>query len=117
MTDLFNTKILCNICNKETTKSEILKDGFRIRTATCPNCNKQFFHPLDLEEYKNFKKLKDKQFSVKLRLVGNSYAVSIPKEIINFIEFENQLEKEFNSMVQLCLEEPEKLSLFFRRIK
>jgi len=115
MKDIFNSKILCNKCNKETIKSKILKEGFTIRLTTCPKCNQQYFHPLDLEEYKNFKKLRNKQFNVKLRLVGNSYAVSIPREIINFIEFENQLEKQFNRMVQLSLEEPEKLSLFFKR--
>ena len=115
MKDIFNSKILCNECNKETIKSKILKEGFTIRIATCPKCNEQYPHPTDLEEYKSFKKLRNKQFNVKLRLVGNSYAVSIPREIINFIEFENQIEKQFHRMVQLSLEEPKKLSLFFKR--
>jgi len=58
-----------------------------------------------------------KNFQVKLRIVGNSYTASSPREII---EFENEMQTEFNKMrkrmsqiIHMSLEEPEKLSLFF----
>jgi len=110
MEDIFNNTILCNQCQEKTTDLSVFKEGFRLRAKKCPNCNKIIYHPLDLEEYNNFDKLKHKQFQVKLRMVGNSYTVSIPKEIIDFHE---ELNKEIDQLIKLSLEEPGKLSLFF----
>ena len=45
-----------------------------------------------------------------MRLVGNSYAVSIPMEIVSFIR---EQEKQMNDMVRLCFEESGRLSLNF----
>ena len=45
-----------------------------------------------------------------MRLVGNSYAVSIPKEIVLFMR---EQEKMMNDMVRLCFEDMGKLSLNF----
>jgi len=45
-----------------------------------------------------------------MRLVGNSYAVSIPKEIVSFM---NEQEKIMDSMVKLCFEDIGRLSLNF----
>jgi len=45
-----------------------------------------------------------------MRMVGNSYTVSIPREIVNFI---HEQEKIFNEMVKLCFEEAGKLSIEF----
>ena len=86
MADIYNTTILCEDCNRKTIKSYIIKEGYKIRTWECTICGKRWFHPLDLQEYNNFEKLKQKEFRVKLRFVGNSYIVSIPREIIDFQE-------------------------------
>jgi|TARA_Y100000310_G_scaffold12560_1_gene12966 NMD protein affecting ribosome stability and mRNA decay len=112
MADIFNTIILCDDCNKKTKKTEIVKEGFIIRTATCPNCNKKWHHPTDIENYKKFERIKQKIFNVKLRMVGNSYTISIPREIINF---NNDFEKKINKIISLSLEEPEKLSIYFSK--
>ena len=112
MSDIFENKILCNSCNKEMNKTSIVKDGFQLRVLQCPKCNKLNYHPLDLQDYENFKKIKNKQFQVKLRYVGNSYTVSIPREII---EFQEEIQKEINEILYLSLEEPEKLSIFFNK--
>ena len=45
-----------------------------------------------------------------MRLVGNSYAVSIPKEIVSFIR---EQEKIMDNMVRLCFEDFGRLSLNF----
>lgn len=113
MADIFENAIICENCNKKTNKSMAIKEGYRLRYWQCPQCNKRWYHPLDLQEYNNFQKIKSKQFKVKLRLVGNSYAVSIPKEIIEFQNEFNSLNKQMDKIISLCLEEPEKLSLFF----
>ena len=115
MTDIFDTTIMCDQCREETEKKSIEQEGFPIRVAECPSCNKQWPHPLDLEDYENFKRLKQKQFEVKLRLVGNSYTVSIPREII---DFEEEMQKEMDKMdqmIRMALEEPGKVSIFFTR--
>ncbi|MBS3171621.1 hypothetical protein J4449_03350 [Candidatus Woesearchaeota archaeon] len=115
MTDIYNTTILCEDCNRKTTKGFITKNGYKIRTWECDSCHKRWFHPLDLQEYNNFEKIKHKEFKVKLRFVGNSYAVSIPREIIDFQE---EISKEIDKILYMSLEEPEKLSIFFsKRIK
>ena len=112
MEDIFNTTILCNNCNRETKKSYIDKEGFNIRARECPQCKKTWFHPADLQDYENFLRIKNKNFQVKLRYVGNSYAVSIPREIIHF---ETEMQQEISKIVYMTLENPEKLSIFFSK--
>jgi len=114
MADIFDNKILCNKCNKQMQKVKIVKNGFLFRAIICPVCKSKTIHPLDEEKYKKYIQLKDKEFKVKMRLVGDSYAVSIPKEIVSFM---NQQEKIINEMVNLCFEDMGKLSLNFRRIE
>ena len=46
-----------------------------------------------------------------MRLVGNSYAVSIPKEIVLFMR---EQEKIMNNMVRLCLDDIGRLSVDFK---
>jgi len=75
-----------------------------------------WFVPKDFEleeKYNKFMNLKNKEFKVKMRLVGNSYAVSIPKEIVLFMNTQKEM---MNDMVRLCFEEMDKLSLSFERV-
>ena len=110
MTDIFDNTILCKKCNSKMKKAEIVKNGFILRTVVCPECNEKIIHPADEQEYNKFINLKNKEFIVKMRLVGNSYAVSIPKEIVLFIR---EQEKIMNDMVRLCFEDFGRLSLNF----
>ncbi|MDP4012648.1 MAG: hypothetical protein Q8R00_03535 [Candidatus Nanoarchaeia archaeon] len=114
MADLSNATIMCEKCNLKTDKGYIVKEGYKIRSWNCSKCNTRYEHPGDLQELRNFRELKKKEFNVKLRLVGNSYAISIPREII---EFHETMEREFDKMVRLAFEEPDRLSLFFSRSK
>ncbi|HNZ52223.1 MAG TPA: hypothetical protein PKO02_02595 [Candidatus Pacearchaeota archaeon] len=93
-------------------KTKFVKNGFVLRGVVCPNesCNEKIIHPIDEQEYNKFINLRNKEFKVKMRLVGNSYAVSIPKEIVSFM---NEQEKIMNDMVKLCFEDFGKLSLSF----
>src|SRR3989338_7299872 len=110
MRDIFEQKILCNRCNVVMKPIEIFKNGFRMRALHCDKCGEKIVHPADLQEYQQFSNLKSKIFRVKLRVVGNSYTVSIPKEIVSFMQ---EQEKIMNDMVSLCFEEAGKLSLMF----
>lgn len=93
-------------------KAQLAKNGFLFRALVCPNqkCNEKIIHPVDEQEYNKFVNLKKKEFHVKMRLVGNSYAVSIPKEIVSFM---NEQTKIMDEMVRLCFEDFGRLSLNF----
>lgn len=110
MTDIFENTILCKNCRKEMKPVQLEKDGFVLRAVSCEKCHSKVLHPTDEAEYDKFKKLRDKTFRVKMRIVGNSYAVSIPREIVNFIK---EQEKIMNDMVSLCFNDSKRLSLLF----
>ncbi len=110
MADIFENKILCNKCGRVMKPIEIEKNGFILRAVFCDRCNSKIFHPKDEQEYNNFIQLKNKVFKVKMRIVGNSYAVSIPKEIVEFIK---EQERIMDDMVRLCFNDAKKLSLMF----
>ena len=101
MGDIFDNKILCKKCVVEMNPFKITKNGFILRVIECPICHSKIIHPKDEQEYLNFTKLRKKQFSVKMRFVGNSYAVSIPKEIVTFMK---EQERIMDNMVKLCFE-------------
>lgn len=116
MNDIFDNTILCNKCGKKMQKAQVVKNGFMLRLMVCPNadCNEKIIHPSDEQEYNRFISLKNKEFHVKMRLVGNSYAVSIPKEIVSFM---NEQTKIMDEMVKLCFEDFGRLSLNFEELK
>ena len=110
MTDIFQNKILCNKCEKVMKPILISKNGFNLRAIRCDKCNETIIHPADKKEYESFIELKQKEFNVKMRMVGNSYAVSIPREIVDFMK---EQEKMMNDMVRLSFEEAGRISLMF----
>ena len=109
-TDIFENIILCSKCNKEMKLINIERNGFVLRAVKCPYCNSRIIHTKDEQEYSNFLNLRKKQFTVKMRFVGNSYAVSIPKEIVNFMR---EQEKIIDDMVRLCFDDFGKIILRF----
>ncbi len=109
MTDLFDNIIICKDCGKRMKKAEIVRNGIPIRYAFCEKCGKKEYHPLDIERYKEFQQLKQRPFRVKLRMVGNSYAVSIPRQIIDFFSDAKKLTEE----VEMQFAEFDKLMLTF----
>ncbi len=110
MIDIFDHTILCKKCNVKMNKIQLTKDRFILRAVVCPKCNVKIIHPADQHEHDKFTNLKNKEFRVKMRLVGNSYAVSIPKEIVSFIR---EQERVVDDMVRLCFEDFRRLSLNF----
>ena len=112
--DIFDNKILCKKCDTTMKKAKIAKNGFLFRAVICPKCGSKIIHPVDEQEYNKFINLRNKQFRVKMRLVGNSYAVSIPKEIVLFMR---EQERAMNDMVKLCFEDFGRLSLNFNELK
>ncbi|MBS3084524.1 hypothetical protein J4411_01270 [Candidatus Pacearchaeota archaeon] len=113
MQDIFEHAVLCRKCGKVMQKAGVIRNGFHLRALVCPQGHDKLIHPADEQEYRKFKELSQKEFKVKMRIVGNSYAVSIPKEIVSFMQ---EQEKLMNDMVRLCFEESGKLSLTFDKL-
>ncbi|MEK6872220.1 MAG: hypothetical protein AABX16_04925 [Nanoarchaeota archaeon] len=110
MTDIFDNKIVCKNCNEEMKPVSVNRNGFALRAIECNDCKSRIIHPHDEQKYQNFMTIKKKEFNVKMRFVGNSYAVSIPREIVDFIK---EHERMMNDMVKLCFEDFGKVSLDF----
>lgn len=110
MGDIFDNTILCSKCDKKMVQKLLTKNGFNLRTVKCEHCGNSIIHPEDKQEYEEFVRLKQKEFNVKMRMVGNSYAVSIPREIVDFMQ---EQESMMNNMVKLCFEEAGRIRLDF----
>lgn len=106
MKDIWENTIVCNKCNCKVRKVVINKEDFSIRTWQCPKCGKEWYHPVDSNRYLQWKKLKNEKFKVKLRQVGNSFTISIPKQIVDFEELKIGEEGEWG------LEKPNKLTFY-----
>lgn len=113
MKDYFDAKISCKTCDKVMQPIMIEKSGCKLRAVVCPSCQEKIIHPIDLNSFNHYNSLKAKTYIVKLRIVGNSHAVSIPKEIIDFIHQNNQMNKSIDEVVKLCFEDFGRLSLVF----
>lgn len=114
MTDIFDAKISCKKCGVQMHPTIVEKQGFEIRAVECPDCHDKILHPADMNGFEQFHDLKGKTFSVKLRVVGNSHAISIPKEIIDFMNEQHKaMRSHMDDMVKLCFEDFDKLSVRF----
>ena len=114
MKDIFEAKIFCEKCGKEMEKTFVERDGFELRAVKCPKCNETIIHPADLNGLEHFKQLRRKTFNVKLRVVGNSHAISIPKEIVDFINEQHRvMRKQMDDIVKLYFEDFDTLKVQF----
>lgn len=110
MTDVFDATILCNKCGTEMEKTLIAKSGFELRAVECMKCKNRIIHPADIANFENYNNIRGKTFQVKLRMVGNSHAISIPKEIVDFMQHQENI---MDEMVKLCFEDMHKLRIEF----
>lgn len=112
--DIFEHTVLCQSCQIPLVPESVVQEGFLLRSLQCHSCDYVLYHPDDVRDFEDYKKLRQQRFQVKLRFVGNSFCVSIPKEIVSFIrESQRAVENDFSHSVKLSLEEPGKVSLFF----
>lgn len=117
MTDIFDTAIFCKSCKQPMKQTIVQRDSFELRAVQCGKCKDTIIHPADTQSMHQFQDLKGKTFQVKLRMVGNSHAISIPKEIVDFMHEHHRImgtfEKEMDEMVRLCFEDFDRLSVRF----
>ena len=110
MQDIFEYDIICDKCGEKMENSLMSRNGFNLRIKKCNSCGDVIVHPEDRAEYDNFVRLKKKEYEVKMRMVGNSYAVSIPREIVDFMKDQENM---VNNMVRLSFQDFGRLSLMF----
>jgi hypothetical protein len=110
MTDIFDATILCKTCDLKMEPIVVSKNGSQLRAIKCKKCNDQIIHPADVNCLDHYNNIKGKTYNVKLRVVGNSHAISIPKEIVNFMK---EQEKIMDDMVRLSFDDMRRLSLKF----
>lgn len=114
MTDIFDAKILCKKCGMEMKQGIVNKNGLELRAVKCLKCKDTIIHPADLNGMEQFKDLRDKKFNVKLRIVGNSHTISIPKEIIHFMnERHKEMRRQMDNMVSLWFDDFDTLKVGF----
>lgn len=114
MKDIFDAKIMCRNCDSEMSKTEIVKNGFHLRAIKCAKCGETIIHPEDKHQLEHYNDLKGKTFQVKLRMVGNSHAISIPKEIVEFMNsLHREMDKQMEDTVRLCFEDFGRISVNF----
>lgn len=117
MTDIFDTTIVCKSCRVPMHPTTVDREGFELRAVRCGQCKDTIIHPADVQSLDQFRDLKGKTFQVKLRIVGNSHAISIPKEIVTFMHEHQrslgQARRDMDEMVRLCFEDFDRLSLRF----
>lgn len=114
MKDIFDAKIICKTCDVEMKSHVIEKKGFALRAVKCQKCGDKIVHPSDLNNLNHYNAIRNKTYIVKLRVVGNSHAISIPKEIVNFFnETNREMRTQMDDMVKLAFEDFGKLSVSF----
>ncbi|PIN82002.1 hypothetical protein COV11_00200 [Candidatus Woesearchaeota archaeon CG10_big_fil_rev_8_21_14_0_10_30_7] len=84
MRDIWEEHLHCSTCNKKAEQIILSKDNFKLRSWKCKQCRKTWNHPLDQVKLSEWQNIKDQEFIVKIREVGNSAVISLPKEILNF---------------------------------
>lgn len=114
MTDIFDAKILCRNCGIQMKQTILNRNGLELRAVECPKCHDKIIHPADLNAQQHFNGLKDKKFNVKLRMVGNSHAISIPKEIVDFMsDRQREMHRQMDDMVRLWFDDFDTLKVSF----
>ncbi|MDO8460800.1 MAG: hypothetical protein Q7S74_06860 [Nanoarchaeota archaeon] len=114
MSDIFDAKIICKKCDVEMKLGIAERGGLQLRAVKCTSCGDTIIHPADLNNLNHYNNIRNKTFTVKLRMVGNSHAISIPKEIVEFMnEMQNAVQKHTSDMVRLGFEDFGRLSLKF----
>lgn len=117
MTDIFDAKIVCKKCGREMRPKVVEREGLQLRAVECLKCKDKIVHPADMNCLNKFHDMKDKTFNVKLRVVGNSHAISIPKEIVELQrqmhERHKNISREMEDMVKLAFEDFGRLRVTF----
>ncbi|MBI4171022.1 MAG: hypothetical protein HY514_04955 [Candidatus Aenigmarchaeota archaeon] len=74
------TEIPCE-CGGMAGRSTVKYKDYEVRGWVCKKCKKEYIHPEDSLKISRFEALKKSRVRVKIRTVGQSLVITLPKEI------------------------------------
>ena len=75
-------------CGGMAGKSTVNYKGYEVRGWTCKKCKKEYIHPEDSLKISKLEALKKNGIKVKVRTVGQSLVITLPKELVELYGLE-----------------------------
>lgn len=79
--------------------------GYTVRGWECPSCGERFINPADANYVLALKKLEKEKLEGKVTKTGNSYALRLPKKLVDAIGYE------VGDTIEIKLKGPKKIEL------
>ena len=80
-----NTKDMKCSCGKIAEQTHINIEGYKIKAWICKTCGEEYLDSADAEFLLLSKKMKKEPHTAKVGVLGDSYIIRIPKEIVEFM--------------------------------
>ena len=75
-------------CGSMASKSAVKYKDYEVRGWICKKCKKEYMHPEDSIKISRLEELKKSGIKVKIRTVGQSLVITLPKELANLYGLE-----------------------------
>src|SRR3989339_500737 len=75
-------------CGGMASRGTVKYKSYEIRGWVCAKCKKEYIHPEDSMKISKLEELKKSNPSVKIRTVGQSLVITLPKEIVDVYDLE-----------------------------
>ena len=75
-------------CGHMASKSTVKHKDYEVRGWVCKKCKKEYIHPEDSIKISKLEALKKTGIKVKIRTVGQSLVITLPKELAELYELE-----------------------------
>lgn len=96
-------KCLCGKLAKPTRKMNL--EGYSVRGWECLSCGEKFINPEDANFVLAIKKLEKEKLKGKITKTGNSYALRLPKKLVDSVGYK------VGDVVEINLKGPKKIEL------
>jgi predicted oxidoreductase len=80
-------------------------DGYIVRGWECSSCGEKFIHPADAQYVLAIKKLEREKLEGKITKAGNSYALRLPKKLVDALGYK------VGEKIEIVLKGPKKVQL------
>lgn len=73
-------------CGKSTDETHLNIDGFKIKAWKCESCGEEYLDSAEAQFLLMMKKMQKKPHTAKVGVLGDSYIIRIPKEIVEYMQ-------------------------------
>ncbi|MEE8400746.1 MAG: AbrB/MazE/SpoVT family DNA-binding domain-containing protein [Candidatus Hydrothermarchaeaceae archaeon] len=80
-------------------------EGYAVRGWECPSCKEKFINPADANYVLTIKKLEKERLEGKITKTGNSYALRLPKKLVDSLGYK------IGDTIEIKLKAPRKIEL------